>query len=358
MSEAPRFTVEEIGGGRSISLASRALPYQRANLGGVELARKKTRYPGNAVSTMQVLGPEWGTGVISGAWKDRFVTGCVEATGFAYLQTGATIRARELVRAFSELCAAGAPVRVQWGDQIRRGVVATVTPTWLRSEDVEYQIEFDWVGLDEPQAAVASAETASPETQIQEAAADVDAAADTRPASVSGPETERQQASQRSNREAVGQVFDAIRRVRSGVQIGDRIATQAAAMIEAGALAINGTAKDDAEQTGDRPYTSETDFNDVVSVLGVEGWRRTYTRSETRFAAVALAVGIEQSRELAPNGSIAIVTIRQGQTLRDLAMTYYGSGDSWQTIADFNDLPSSTPAVGTVVVVPPIPARS
>jgi nucleoid-associated protein YgaU len=351
VSEAPRLVIEEIGGRRSLSLGSRALPYQRINLGGVEQARKKTRYPGNATHTIQVLGPEWGGTTIQGTWKDRFLTGCVEATGFSYLQPGGVVRARDLVRAFVELASAGVPIRVQWGDEIRRGIIATITPTWIRAEDCEYQIEFDWIGRDEPQVGVASGSEPTPEAQIQEAAAAVDQAADARPAAVSGAETARQRATQRSNREAVGQVFDALRRVRSGVQIGDQIATAATAMISSAALAINGNADANFAQTSDRPYTEQTVFDDVVSVLGVEGWRRTYTRTEQRFGAVALSVAGEQVSNVAP-GAINVVTIRQGQTLRDIAQQFLGSSDAWQQIADFNDLPSSTPPVGTVVIVP------
>ena len=118
------------------------------------------------------------------------------------------------------------------------------------------------------------------------------------------------------------------------------------------ANAFRGDAQAILQQTVDVPYTSIQVDDSVVSVLDLESWRRSEALETRRLNAAQ----ITQARNLVDviePGAIAIVSIAQNTTLRQLAIKYYGNADRWQAIADANGFVDSQVEAGTLVIIPP-----
>lgn len=355
LSEAGGVSVEEVGGkGRRLVLRGRALPYQRVTFEG-ELRLAQTWYPGNAQATLQVLGPSENNTVMSGAWKDRFLRGAVEAQGFDSLDPPDDVTAAGLVAAFEALRREGVRVRVRWADVSREGVVARVSATWIRPQDVEWEVEFAWVSLDDGRAAPrAAAAEPSLDDQIAEAQRKLDDALADEPKRLSEDFKERIKEPAQLHRVESAKAIQTAREARNAIRPADALGQALSLATTAHTVRLLGV-----QALGllvDEPYVQMALTDAVTDVLRLERYKRNAGRAQHRSMAVHLRGAERERRRVAP-GSLTVITVPGETTLRKLALRYYGTADEWQRIADANGLHSSHVEAGTTLVIPAPPGR-
>ena len=346
LPEVPGFTIEETEGQeRRIRLRGRAMPGQDVAW-ETKQRTKFTWYPGNPVGTVQLLGPEHGETRVSGTWKARFLPGQVEFDGFeGTLQTP-----EELVNAFRSIQLSGALLRVQWGPETRFGIMTDFTAAWVRVQDCRWDCTFNWIGFDEssPRAQGASAGLTTSAVRDSLSALDDEFVLDP-PTVLAGPRDEID-ALLRTSRNGVGMLFDAVRDVQSQLVFPLTAVRAAVSAIEQ----VKTATSDVIDRLSDTPYTVRTVFDSVVDVLDVESWGRSVALAARQQRAVVQKQGLELQKKASP-GAVEVVVVPGDTTLRQLAQKYYGDADSWQLIADVNDIVGSVVAAGTVVIITPKP---
>lgn len=363
LSFAPGVVIEETTGDqRSVTLVGRAKPYQRVSFPRT-LRTKKTTYAGNSEATIQVLGQTFDDTEFEGTWKDRFL-GDGDIVVRASFRTpdlpggsGASFNARQeitnaagLVSLFESFVANGSTLRVQWNGVVRVGVLATFDPTWIRPQDVQWVARFEWSGTEAPAARASAAE--STDDEVRETSAKTDDASIADPPNINP--TYRRDVVGRTNltRRNVGSVLSNLRSVRTAPTIPvERVqaALSAATVVRSQVEASVGI-------LADLPYTVAQPVDTVVEVLTCETWRRSLSFRSRRMRAACLTRTGAVANRIAPT-ALATVLMPAGSTLRDLARQFYGDADSWQIIADANGFPSSQVRAGTLVIIPPPPAR-
>lgn len=356
-SVAPSFVVEEITGSqRVIELTGRALPYQRVAW-ATSTRTKVTWYPGNPEATIQVLGPEREPTTATGMWKDRFLPQQVRAQGFTELSDPATVTAEALVRAFESIVIAGNSVRVQWGSVVRVGVLTRITPTWVRPQDVEWEMEFTWSASEATTLRRAADTPRSSRALMREALDENDFALVQRPTSVTQSYAGDVQARIRTQRTQVGQVFRSLQVIGSTPspipgQALAQPASQAIGLINAATQLVRDLGEQNRQQLEDLPYTYASVSDQVTDVLVTETWRRTLGGTERDLIFAGLETARRETKQIAP-GVLSIVTVPGETSLRQIAATYYGSADDWQRIADANGLVGALVPAGATIVIPP-----
>jgi len=348
------FIIEELTGSRrSVELSDRALPYRPMALPG-EQRTERTHYPGNPVATIQVLGPDETTAEIRGRLKDRFFIGAramVALSGFdSIVPPGTTPTVQDLVNIFHTLRRSGNYVEVRWGPEVRRGVMKRFEPSWHRLDVVEWVISFEWsqIGSFVPSPfATASSDSTTDTTDLSTALSDFNAGLSDMP----------------------GGLFPNI--VAQSIALGVSIASVTLDLITSVAAiggvpfvpmsqfqGVSSYASVVVSETslmrqflGDPPPLGLVPTDDVVSLLAGGTWGR-----DMSYLLVALAVAAVEAREAvrdrAVSDYLADEKLREGQTLRDLALEYYGSADDWTILADANGLIGSVHPAGTRVLVP------
>lgn len=358
-----RFTIEELTGSqRSISLGGRALPY-RGVAWGASMRIKRTWYAGNPRGTIQVLGPEYEDTQVDGAWKDRFVgrIGTVRSFGFDLGALGVTVgsqgstvgeiwSADALVAAFYSILNAGNALRVSWRAEVREGVLVEFIPTYGRPTgvDVEWTMKFAWNAVDAPPA-TAGAAAPEPRAALRQELNDVDAASDGRPTVVNNAGRAQVSASLFNERSIAGQLFDGYASIA--------IASGPSALLAPVASVLSATEQmrevlDDARtEIESVPVQALTLSDRAVDLLNVDSWRRTLDYEWGLLQGGCLLRATSFQQQVAP-GSLRIVTLPGATTLRTLSLTYYGTADSWEKIADVNGFTDSTVPAGTSVIIP------
>lgn len=337
----PAFYIRELEGqARVLVLKGRALPYQ-----GVawEASQKvvTTYYPGNPVATQQIVGTEYGPTEIHGMWKARFLPGQVETAGFGDIDNP-----EALVLAMEAILEGGSPLEVVWGNIVRYGVLSNFKANWLRLQDVEWSAEFTWKGKE--QTAPRASGLVDIQAPVTQALGQWNDSGTLYPTNLLNQWLGGFQALLFSARVASGEVLGSLRQASAAVQVPRNAALGAASA----ANAFRGDAQAILQQTVDVPYTSIQVDDSVVSVLDLESWRRSQALETRRLNAAQ----ITQARNLVDviePGAIAIVSIAQNTTLRQLAIKYYGNADRWQAIADANGFVDSQVEAGTLVIIPP-----
>lgn len=337
---------ELTGSQRSVELRNRALAYQQVEYPGKQ-HYAKTWYPGNPVATIQILGPQENDTEFLGMWKARYIGTHVVVSGFDDLITPVEIMTPEiLVQIFHRLRKAGNQLEVSWGPEVRRGILAEFTPNYHRIEDIEWRMLFTWsqVGeIPDPRAA----EVSSPQADIDASQVNLDDIASRIPVNILPNVANPILAN-----------FDSIR------------AGTTTAMIDiAGLFGASFVSREQFEnfnanieqilldcneligRTGNGPYLPFIPTDSVSALLAAETWRR-----EARLAALSHQVVMINARESirgrVVSGFLGRVTVRQGETLRGIALRFYGSADAWTLIAETNNLTTASPPTGTVILIP------
>jgi len=347
MSE-PLSIVETTGSERGVELNNRALPFKGVSFAG-EQRSEKTNYPGNPVSTLQVLGPNELPTEMQGRWKDQFLYGMVTLTGWdAIVSDGEHPSAEQLVKIFHILRRSGNLLEVRWGPEIRRGILKRFDPIYDRVDAVRWNMTFEWTQFGTAQA--------SQFTGVQP--------------------TESMSAELAATLAALNDLTSGMPQIMYPTFADDLLELQGLIMVAAIALMeanaevqgtpevtqdeFQGVASRAADvvascevmrQALDVPGTELVPTDDVSSVLAGSTWSK-----DTMKALVELAVAAVRTREMIRNRTVseylADIRLRESQTLRDVSREYYGAADDWTIIANANGLIGSIHDAGTRILVP------
>lgn len=133
---------------RSITLSGRCLPLRPVPTSVLQRYSKRLN-PGATEATIQVLGPDPGDMSIHGHFHTRYM----DDDSFQYFEVGRAMesvhtaeRARQVL---FEIGKAGQLVRVSWGtgnhETVQRGIIRRVKCDELRPQDIDWEIEFEWL---------------------------------------------------------------------------------------------------------------------------------------------------------------------------------------------------------------------
>ena len=364
MAAPSSFVLQELTGDEhTLLLQGRALPYRPASFEGT-MRTEFTWYPGNPVATVQMLGSKEEATTINGMWKDKYI-GTVTAFGVSVTAPAAIAKldgqqltsASDLVQVVDGFRRRGQLLKVTWDTITRQGILTKFKQTWLRHEDVEWEIEFQWISQSDPLQPIAFAvevpalDIASelvgaiddlkallqaPFALVSAIQNDINSALDSIDTAVSGISNAAASLSKAllSPAEAAKNIIAGIKSVQTGLQ------TVESALVSLPARAIRNVA--DITTLGQE------------QVLQAEQYARI-ARKASRDLRAKLA---KRSSELTSSNVVQDVvqsfTAREGQDLRDVATQFYGTPDQWRSIAAYNKLHKSRLSAGQVVNVPKI----
>ncbi len=344
MPDVPALEIEETSGARRIVvLTGRALPYRGAAWGGSQ-RHKLSWYAGNPKGTLQVLGPQESPTNLQGTWKSRFLgseSGAVFVAGFDEVTN-----AQGLVEVFDELRRAGNALRVQWGRQVREGILSEFEPSYITIEDVRWTCAFTWFGREGVEAPRASA-AEQPESELRRDQNAVDDQAAFEPATVTEEYSEARRTGLSAVRSATTQLFDRSREIRSQAQ--DLV--PAVTGFQAAAETLRTAIGSEVQALVERPYTEAQGDDGVLAVLELDTWRRGLGRRLDALRARGLSEALSFRGQAVPP-PLARLGVPAGISLRTLALRYYGSADDWTLIADANGLSASVLTAPTVLEIP------
>lgn len=340
MVEAPNVQIRELEGARrEIILTGRAKPFRGPGWGS-RLRQSTTWYAGNPQATIQVLGPELAPTTLEGVWRARYLPGSVLTTGFPEI-----VEPEDLVAAFRSLQFSGALLEVEWGPEYRRGVLEDFEAKYDRVEDLRWSATFAWrdLGVDAPRA---SART-RPQEALRTAQLEVDDAATFEPPGIQADWSDRVFAAISGLRNGVGGVFDGLRVARAQA----RVPAQAVGAAAAAARSVRAQAEELLVDLVDSPYESVLASDTVAAVVEAEVYRRDLGATVRALEAQSIRESRELARARTPQ-AIDVLFLSAGDSLRRIALRYYGDADSWSTIADASGLTTSVLERDAVVIVP------
>lgn len=340
--------IQELSGSeRVIVLGGRALPERPLPAGG-RTRHKLTWYAGNAVGTLQVLGVEDKSTTINGEWNDRFIADQVTVQGFE-----TPTLAREVVAIFENIQRSGNAIRFQWGDVVRMGILADFDPEWQREQDVRWSMEFAWYGRDDLELPRASADEPPNSSELRNRQNESDNELAFEPSGTRPDYSSRVRTRISRVRGKVGAIFDRVRAAQSG----DAIPLTAVRGALGDASGLRDAANLVSVDLLEAPLEVATASDRLLDRLRVQVWRSEQGRRVRRVLAEGQRVALELRRSTRPE-PLAVVTARAGDSLRRLALRYYGSADEWQRIASANDLTDSVLTPGALIVIPPGAAQA
>lgn len=275
-------------------------------------------------------------------------------------------------------------IEVNWGRHSRRGFITKFTQDWLNAHDVEWEMEFTWSSRGEPVDPVVSETLLSVDgtTSLMQALAD---ALNTEALPPTFPMTTELLADIQSGLDRIAATTQAISDTINNVTTLVLSPLAIARSVIALATTLNGQcfemrqrliaqgngAKVLWEQVSrDRsfvtpPTTSsfslgrkdailaqrnETHASHANTAKAAEYTGRVLTALR-KLASTAVLVR-DTYRKQTERDAKAIVTAREGDDLRQLSTTYYGTPNEWRRIANANGLTSARLIAGLQIVIP------
>jgi nucleoid-associated protein YgaU len=268
-------------------------------------------------------------------------------TGFDDLWTDGDLMTPEvLVEAFKRVLRGCNQIEVSWAGEIRRGVMAEFIPEYETVEDIAWSVIWDWSQIGDTEAPRASA-AEDTQSQIDSAMEKLNnAVADIPPIilpNVTGPIVFAEQAVEQGLlglSASSGAIFGIPTVTNEQFQDVATFAEQAAA-----------AARELFELTMDSSIEDFLATDTVADMLAAETWRRAMGQAAQEAEQAAVDTR-ESIRQRVVDDYLAIVTVREGETLRTLARDWYGDADAWTTIADANSLTSAIVPIGTIIFIP------
>ena len=376
MSVAYNMLIEEREGlRRSIVLRGRSLPYQGVAFPSQQRA-DINYFPGNPVAQSQVNGPVWLDTTMNGRWSDMYLWDDLNAAtlvNFPALQSQAQPRSQQVAgntfssgstvpnqfartaRALRDACyrinRSGSLLRMEWGSIVRFGFLREFTPTHDREEDIEWEFLWEWTGDTESQP-VPRPQSEDMTSLLKRIIGKIQDVLDALQNPIYFAEE--------WIRRLTGPIIQLGQYVEELLGTLERISTYALSPLE-----IFGTLK--ATYTGIKLAANDmlSTFTDVSAALlaavKVDASEISYAnaiQAATRKLLVDLAAECRLATETVEKFDTptvrTVLTLQQGQTLRDVALDEYGSAASWRLIADFNGFESSVLPGGTLVRVPQV----
>lgn len=411
-ADASSFTIDEITGQkRKVKLVGRALPYRPFELSGKQRVNT-TWLPGYADATATVLGPEEENTTIHGFWKDRFVSkpksassaGSVLSKAVGSLQAVTSVieggglgpaapsspadpitvsgtpiaDVRNASNLFDDLRRQGQLLEVAWDQQVRRGFLLRFTQKWHNAHDMEWEMEFQWIGRAErapaPDAEESSAVSAlgalSAALTDMKALADeltaLDAALrDAVDSTLQGLSDLVDTLSQgvtavaslasipaESARRTVGTLNSIVGECRSLAQLFDQQPyggnhRDAQPRARAGDVVGVNQAMAEGLDVGDGGIASLT-FAQRMTAAGQAKDMQRKSRAMSSIAVDRRAT----TAALLQDDLVGQVIAREGEDLRTVAKNFYGSPDEWRRLMVFNGLSSPRLRAGMLILVP------
>lgn len=402
--DAPVITIAELTGQRRvITLRGRALPYRGSLKFTSQQRIDEGEYTGFPRVNHTVLGGRELDTEMNGVWKDRFLGdesagSDQQASAFIedFVPDGVSVpvdsplsafnkllSARDLCLLFESLAYEGPPLRFKWLHIRRIGRLEKFEQDWQNPHDVAWKMTFKWISRDEQVGLPSPAQTTL--TGLADAfkagAVDVHEAtnfddlddldprfADTIDIGVGKIEAAIAEVEDTiENRvQAIGDATSALRRVTS---IGVFLRDQAQQLIDAldevvypAMVAVKqpGTAVPTGfsfDVLTDVSLGKSGDFVESLTsvppgaAISAACQNRAAARAARHLKHVAARQRFSAIRQLEAD-SIGVVTIRDGEDLRDVAATFYGDSADWEQIRSYNELSTVSPPIGTVVFVP------
>lgn len=373
-------TIEQITGEKRVMVfKGRSLPYQGLPL-GIEIRTKQTWLPANPVSNQQVLGSTRPNTVIRGMWKDRYLvqgensvqliqfpqisggglpqSGVSSGGSFATTNTFPGVQQAQLSRvvvdALDLMASEQQKVRFQWDQYVRYGIIKRFIPTWIRINDVEWELEFEWSGTTEfsPVKRVVEYNALSTAAGLAQLLSAIRAIL----AALFSLRTPNRWFSR-----VVGPIFaiaDLVIAIIEGLRSIVSIATAPAdllsvirgqlALIKLAARGLMNDLRKIRSARGEAALVGSP--ADVAIAALVEQGLREQMQELAAFAAA-------QQRLLAVFGSQEILATFYADSftsLRDVSTQFYGEPGQWTRISNFNGFFSDTVAKGSLVRVPAV----
>lgn len=419
ISEPTSFVITElVAPFNTLVLEGRALPYQGFRLSG-KMRGEFTWYPGNPVATVQVLGAEEAPTAVNGMWKDRFMA-AFDALGLPVI-SGRTAKAtfngldvanvRDLSEIVDGFRLRGLLQEVGWDQFVRQGLMIRYDSNWIRREDVEWEMEWQWINRGEPVTPVAfgvRVPAIDILNQISAAIDDLKAALDAPFAFVSAIQNEATNALAaieeaasavadiankaakallsplevaRSTLSALNTVKDQAQEIADIFQsvparaqrisadivaeaqqlVGGDVSVQAGASGGVGGTA-GGVVGAAAVQTGAvaAPETTSNSQTAGIDQLTQEQvLQAEATKRNVRFASRNLrSIATQRADEVAAQATVVpdvqSFVARDGMDLRDASTRFYGTPEEWKRLLTYNNLESSKLTAGQILLVPPL----
>lgn len=360
------FIIEETDGDkRSITLRGEAMPRTEEEYVdfGIE-QRGRINYPPSApVADVALLGAVWTPTSIQGIWDDKFFRGesAPKIVGFKSLGSrvgnsvvaaGDTARSSvELVECFYLLIRTGNELRVSWGPMIRYGVIWNFHPRTKNQQHWQWSIDFEWTGDTNVRPIIKKPSQVNTRSLFQLLLALLDAVrlgvkklglvADFYNAKIKAPMDALTNAITGCLEELTKVIANAI---TPKSVLGDIRANLTRIKLAAQGLlkAFNRFA---ADFEGPLTQRASNEANVYVLQISKEAYRIAAEMAEREQQLAKLDTPDVQDQAV----------IAEGQSLRDLALRYYGSVADWIILAQYNTL-TANPPVGTVVLIPVKPS--
>lgn len=333
---ASAVTIRELTGQqRSVKLEGRSLPYRPTTFHG-EQRLKRSDYTGSSTPTVQVLGPKEGPLELKGTWKDKFLGEGV---------------AQSLQETFDSIRRSGQELEIQWDRFIRRGFLRIAKFTVLRTQDIEWTMEFEIRTQGEPDTPVTATFVSVGAQQDAEGAA-LQASLEASKGQLEGFLGRTTALGRFLN--GTQQVLDRIQAFRdsaTGAIFSARLSLDQARNVIARARALRDSGGVVLREADGLLSDVQAAGRGLQNVLSLELAKRQVEADA--LGAIALAVRAEENAlAFIEPDIVGSVFLAVNQDLRGVAAKFLGTADAWEQLADFNGLVGSAQPAGTLILIP------
>ena len=344
----------------TLELAGRAMPYQGLELESLMRA-EFTWYPGNAVATVQMLGGSQKPTTIKGTWKDRFIKSttdegtAVQPTGIALFNNAAVVDVHDLADKVERMQSTGRLFEVKWDSIVRHGIFLRFRQNWARIEDLEWEMEFQWISRGEPQSPPSVPSSVTTDTFAQNMRNLVDAFK----TAIQPPAELQVVADFTAEIQASSEVIDdAVLEMQNAAINATSLILAPSAAAEA-ALAAAKSIQDASDQVIETVETfpplqlvSSSEPLGLGDALAADSYSRGIKKAAMDMRYLCAEEGETLRASVQQDILLASFVARSPTDLRDVSSRYYGTPDQWRYLMQYNNLPSSLLEIGTLVLVP------
>jgi hypothetical protein len=297
-------------------------------------------------------------------WKDRFIKSTMGGLfplpvqgrqGSAYLDNFLLNDTYNLVRAVDAFRRRGQLLSVGWDELIRHGILTRFRHTWLRREDVEWEMEFQWISQGDPFLPImvgVDLDIMSIVNGIVAAFNDLVDAVNSVFAIIDAVQNAINNALD-TIQQAMGALTDIVKKATDLVLMPLDVAKAVMATYET-VIDQCRAIEDAITSVPARAIRAAQDVAGVKQGDVVEAayWVRKLNQAARKLRALAAQRQQEAAAKTLDQPQIKVVTAREGQDLRDVSRTSYGTPFEWRNIAQYNRLKGSKLSGGTQVLIP------
>lgn len=401
---SPLIIAELTGDRNQLQLLGRCLPYRPLTFEG-SMRAETTWYPGNPTATLQMLGAEESPTSINGMWKDRFIRAVNDfgvpvvtgRTGVAIFNGNQVPDIRSLVAITDEFRLRGQLIELRWDEKTRIGYLKRFRQTWLRREDVEWEMEFQWINRGEAIPPVGFAPPVPRLDVANEIIDAVDALVNTSNTRIVTTAVEVDDTDIPLVSDIEGQISDALDTLdEAAASVADTAAKESAGVLSqleavqltlAAFQTIKGTSDSLLDTTESVPpralqvsapptvdaiddaggptqatqTTSGTETAGIASLTHEQALNAaTYKRELDLAARKVRSIAVRRELELAAQSTrvpkVTTFVVGDDDDLRDIATSFYGTSEEWKRLLLYNNLSTSKLTAGQIVLVPPLSA--